>query len=88
MANVASGKLEGIGEYINVETALSLDLKKNTTYSVQIQGEAIICEAESLPSENEGFYWNQFKPFGYKKESAYLWVKIKSGTSIFINFSE
>ena len=87
MANLISGKIEGTGDYINVETELSLSLEEDKKYSVQIQGNAIVCEASTKPSGNAGFFIDTFRPFGYKKESAYLWVKVHTGYSVFINIA-
>lgn len=87
MAQIATGKITGTDEYINVETELSLSLTADTLYAVQIQGEAMICESDTQPTTG-GTYWNTLQPFGYKKESAYLWVKINEGEEISINFTE
>lgn len=88
MANLISGQIDGTDDYINIETLFDLNLIEDTTYSIQIQGKAIICESINKPEKNSGFYWNSLKPFGYKKQSAYFWVKANKGTSIFINISE
>lgn len=87
MAQVANGKITGTDEYINVETALSLSLTQDTTYSVQIQGAALFCESATKPTEG-GVYWNRLMPFGYKKQSAYLWIKINEGDTVSINIAE
>lgn len=87
MANLASGYIEGTGEYVNVETALDLSLVEDTTYQVQVQKGAMICESVSKPT-NGGFFWDTLKPFGYKKQSAYLWVKVNKGKSVYVNVSE
>ncbi len=88
MANLKSGKITGTGDYVNIETELSLNLEEGKKYSVQIQGNAVICESENKPENGSGFFWNNFRPFGYKKESAYLWVKVNSGYSVFVNIAE
>ena len=88
MANIGSGKIVGTDDYINIETELSLSLSEDVTYSVQIQGKATFCESATKPSNNEGFYWNSLKPFGYKKESAYLWIKVNKDSSVFVNVAE
>lgn len=87
MAQIATGKIIGTDEYINVETELSVSLTADKLYAVQIQGEAMICESDTQPMDG-GIYWNTLQPFGYKKESAYLWVKINKGDEISINFTE
>lgn len=87
MANIGSGKITGTGDYVNLETELSLSLVTDTTYSVQIQGEALFCESATKPTSG-GVYWRTLRPFGYKKESAYLWIKINEGETVSINISE
>lgn len=87
MANLASGYIEGNNEYVNVETALELNLEEDKTYQVQVQKGAMICESVSKPTEG-GFYWDTLRPFGYKKESAYLWVKVNKGKSVYVNVAE
>ena len=87
MANVGSGKITGTGDYINLETELSLSLTEGSTYSIQIQGAATFCESDTKPTSG-GVYWRTLKPFGYKKESAYLWIKINEGETVSINISE
>lgn len=87
MANIGSGKITGTGDYINLETELNLSLDKNSTYSIQIQGAAIFCESETKPTAG-GVFWKMLKPFGYKKDDAYLWIKINAGDVVSINVSE
>lgn len=87
MANIGSGKITGTGDYVNLETELGLSLTADSIYSVQIQGKALFCESDTKPTSG-GVYWRTFKPFGYKKESAYLWVKINEGETVSINIAE
>ena len=87
MANIASGKIKGTGDYINLETELGLTLTQNSTYSIQIQGAGIFCEYASKPTSG-GVFWRILKPFRYKKESDYLWVKINNGDEVYINILE
>lgn len=85
--NLKGGKINGTGEFINVETELNLNLVEGKTYQVQIQGKAVFCESLN-PSSDEGFLWNSLKPFGYEKESAYLWIKVNKGSSVYVNIAE
>lgn len=87
MANLKSGKVNGTGDYVNIENLFDIELTENVTYSIQVQGEAVVCEKSTKPTDSEGFYWNSLKPFGYKKESAYLWLKVKTGSSVFVNIA-
>lgn len=87
MANLASGYIEGSDEFVNLETALSLSLTKNNIYQVQIQKGAVICESVTKPTTG-GFYWDILKPFGYKKEDYYFWIKVNKGKSVYVNFAE
>lgn len=87
MANIGSGKITGTGDYINLETELSLSLTEGSTYSIQIQGAATFCESKTKPTSG-GVFWKILKPFGYEKESAYLWAKINTGDVVYINVSE
>lgn len=87
MAQVANGKITGTDEYINVETALSLSLVQDSIYKIQIQGAATFCELATQPTEG-GIYWNTLEPFRYKKETAYLWIKINKGDVVSLNFTE
>ena len=88
MANVKGGTIIGTGDYVNIESLFNLTLIEGTKYQVQIQGGAVFCEKATKPSDNEGFYWNLIKPFGYEKASAYLWMKVNKGESVFVNIAE
>lgn len=87
MANLKSGFIDGSDEFINIETLFELNLEADKKYEVQIQKGALVCESETKP-DGSGFYWNSLKPFVYKKESAYLWIKVNKGKSVYINISE
>lgn len=88
MANIKGGKIVGTDDYINIENELNLNLTTNSIYQIQIQGSAVICEKATKPENNEGFFYNNFKPFGYKKESSFLWLRVAEGSAVFVNIAE
>lgn len=87
MANIADGKIIGTGDYIDLETALSLSLVQGSQYSIQIQGAGTFCESATKPTSG-GTFWRILKPFTYIKATDTLWLKVNDGDEVYINVSE
>lgn len=89
MANVGYGYVQGSKDYINLEDALGLSLTVGKTYSVQILGEGMFCEASTKPTAGGTKYnGEKDKPFYYTKENGvYLWAKLMPNKEFYVNFA-
>ena len=87
MSNIAFIKVRPSDDYVDVEVAGEISLTASKNYTLQINGQCIVCEAESKPS-NGGFYITNDSPFQYKKGDGKLWIKNLTNTVIFINIAE
>lgn len=67
-------------EYVNLEEALGVTLTEGTTYQMQIQGSAMICESESAPTSG-GFYCDFLKTLAYKKGSGTVYIQVQSNVA-------
>lgn len=85
--NTGYGFIQGTGDYINLETELSLTLEEGTYYQIQIQGKATFCES-TLKPVGGGTYWNRIDPFWYVKEDKDLWIKPYEGDTVYVNIWE
>ena len=85
MANLAFKKIQGTGDYIDLEEELEISFENGKSYQIQVQNAAIICESDEKPTE-EGFAIRNGEPFTYKCTGSKLWIK-PSKTAI-VNVAE
>lgn len=78
--NLGYTTLKSNPEYVNLEEALGVTLTEGTTYQMQIQGQAMICESETAPTEG-GFFCDFLKPFAYKKGAGIVFIQVQSNVA-------
>jgi hypothetical protein len=75
MSNLATVSVNPGTEYINLATLAGITFTVATTYTLQIDGDVLICEKGSKPTELSGFHINTLEPFEFVAGSDGLWVR-------------
>lgn len=74
MTNLAYAVIDKTDEYIDLEDELDVTFVDDTTYKIQIQNTAMLCEADDQPDEG-GFLINNTQIFEYTHKNSKLWLK-------------
>lgn len=77
--NIGYAKINKTDEYVDLEATMGITLTEGTTYQVQIQGAAVICESDEQPTTG-GFYCKSLKPFAWVKKGK-VWIKVQSAVA-------
>ena len=85
--NLAFVTINPDADYQDLETVADITFSEGNKYILQINGQAIVCEASEKPS-NGGFYITSPEPFQYEAGSGKLWVKTLQNSRVLINIAE
>lgn len=74
MSNLATVTLQSNTEYTNLATLASITFTQGEVYTLQIDGDVMICEKATKPTAG-GFRINYNYPFQFEAGTDALWVK-------------
>ena len=88
MSNLACINIEPNTEYQNLATLAEVTFVSGTIYTIQVDGDVLLCEAASKPTKG-GFHIFTQDPIQFEAGSDALWVKnLRQFESASINIAE
>lgn len=91
MSNLKTVSVAPSTEYQNLATLAGITFVSGTTYSIQVEGDVMVCESATKPTEpterGTHVFWPQ--PFIFDAGSDPLWVKnLREFENAIINISD
>lgn len=88
MSNVKYIEVTPNTDYQNIATLGSISFTNGKTYTLQVEGDVMLCEAASKP-EKGGFHINTNEPFQFEAGTDALWVKnLREFNSAYVNIAD